>query len=712
MLLRSLTVSTDPKSCHHGGQLTSNTSSAKKRKLSQPDTSDNQPQTHGITLNLPTLPAIQHTQPSSPRRPLLPNSTNRFTSSPSPPVYIPHHLVVEGAGRGRSPTPELSSTAASSPSAAYAGLTLDSEGSEGMSGSDNVGVDDRMVQSADSSAQSGSVLPDRSSTSPTKRRATDMGRANTGNHCEDIKMGGSQSTNLTPMPATASTVTDATTPIQARSAQSPEARHKRDVSVDMLVYEQNDSSQTGSKTSATETLSDSTSSGTYMTPQSGISLSTSSKRVPEELDAYQRQAVVSADDLLPIDEQIKRVQDMAMVPMQAGQKGYVVSMRWLSRVLSRGSHDSGKDAYGKEAKEGPIGPVDNTGLNVVKDPLSGDFKDEAGEPYIPLRPGLQLSEDFEILPQEAWDLIIKWYGLAQGSPVITRYIHNTSTGAMENLQYEIHPPVFTILKLPDAHGTGTTVQALKDKEKDATPVKVLASRHETFQHFLKRVKAMAGIELKTKVRIWRILAGLGTGTSSGMITPAQSRSASPAPNVILPVDPGNRLVLDVHSFAALQVGSQREMLDAKDETANKNYNGHINLDIVGLRQDEVIVLEEQIGGPAGGEWVSDAVGKQLSKNIVPISVTKSGITTSQDKLKPGSITGSGRASPAPGNGGMMTRGRQQKTGKARGTVGLSNLGNTCYMNSALQCVRSAEELTQYFLSESFRSLQPLDCYKH
>lgn len=563
-----------------------------------------------------------------------------------------------------------------------------------MSGSDNVGGDDSVGQLADSNAQGGTNLPDRSSASASKRRASDMGRATTGVHGEDVEMGGSQTTDLPPVPSTAN-------PIQAGSARKPEARHNREVSVDMLAYEQDGFNHSSSKTSASETLSESTSSVSYITPQSGISLSSSSKGASQLLDASQGQAVVSACDLPPIDEQIKRVQELTMVPMQARQKGYVVSMKWLSRVLSRDSHDNGKDAFGKEAKEGPIGPVDNTGLNVVTDPLSGEFEDEAGEPYIPLRPGLQLSEDFEIVPQEAWDLIIKWYGLAQGSPVITRYVHNTSPGAMENLQYEIYPPVFTILKLPDSHATGTKAQTVKEKELNAVPVKVLASRHETFQHFLKRAKAMAGIELKTKVRIWRLLAGLGTGNASGMITPAQSRSASPAPNIIVPVDPGNRLVLDVHSFAALQVGSQREMLDARDETANENYNGHANLDLVGLRQDEAIVLEEQIGGPAGGEWVSDALGKQISKNNVSVSVTKGGITTAQDKLKPGSINSGGRVSPAPGSGGIMTRGRQQKTGKARGTVGLNNLGNTCYMNSALQCVRSVEELTQYFLSESF-----------
>jgi ubiquitin carboxyl-terminal hydrolase 4/11/15 len=36
-----------------------------------------------------------------------------------------------------------------------------------------------------------------------------------------------------------------------------------------------------------------------------------------------------------------------------------------------------------------------------------------------------------------------------------------------------------------------------------------------------------------------------------------------------------------------------------------------------------------------------------------------------------------------------------------GLTGLTNLGNTCFMNSALQCLSNTNELSQYFLSNIY-----------
>jgi ubiquitin C-terminal hydrolase len=44
----------------------------------------------------------------------------------------------------------------------------------------------------------------------------------------------------------------------------------------------------------------------------------------------------------------------------------------------------------------------------------------------------------------------------------------------------------------------------------------------------------------------------------------------------------------------------------------------------------------------------------------------------------------------------------QSPNSKMGVVGLSNLGNTCFMNTALQCVSSILEITNYFLKDYYK----------
>ncbi|KAL4933316.1 putative ubiquitin-specific protease UBP12 [Aspergillus undulatus] len=452
---------------------------------------------------------------------------------------------------------------------------------------------------------------------------------------------------------------------------------------------------TGSEDGSSGNDGNSASDNAYQTPSS---MSTYTAPVAGTQETTKTEASVSPEERPSYDDQVARVTCFMMQPLKEGQKGYVVSMSWLKRVLARSSTHA--DKMDKTALEGEIGQVDNSDLVLVTDPVNTGFKDERNGPFIPLRPGLQMGEDFEVIPQEGWDLIIQWYGLAEQSPAIVRYAHNTvPSGDSENIQYEINPPIYTLLKLSNPQG-GVTPASLREKNKP--PVKTLASRHTNFQTWLGRAKELVNVDTSCKVRVWRILGGLGSAAGSAAITPAASRSNSPAPFSPLVSNVGNSCNLDLNTFLSLSEGTQRESLSVKDQSANANYNGKMTLDLAGLGDGGVVVLEESV--PISGsntEWVSDLSSKTLSRLGVPTGNLK---TNKKNK----SPTASGRSSPAP-----ETVRKTRKDGKPRGNTGLSNLGNTCYMNSALQCVRSVEELTYYFLNDVYKKdLNPSNPLAH
>ncbi|KAH6668752.1 hypothetical protein B0J14DRAFT_566408 [Halenospora varia] len=394
----------------------------------------------------------------------------------------------------------------------------------------------------------------------------------------------------------------------------------------------------------------------------------------------------------PIDTQIKTVTTLIEAARQTAledeQKAYLISMRWLKRVQDRGSEAR---QHSKVELEGEIGPVDNSDI------IQQIITTADGNNFVQLKNGITEDQDFVFCPEDAWNLVVEWYGIMPGTIAIERFTHNTNpdkTG-LPNVVYELHPPVFTIHRLWSEH-SGIPIQQKLKASNPAAPVFVF-SRATRYYDFLKAIKEKAGIDLSKKVRIWRVPrllpASEPTQSVAGAATPPSSRPGTPGPapenRPREPQDSWTSLLLDTPSFVMLEKGNGRELVEKQDITADSKYNGSSDLQMTGLGDTQTVVIDEATSA-TGSHFVSNTVPSKGSKNL-------------SASLKPGvthSAPSSGRSSPTPS--GPMTRGRTQRSGRAIGTVGLSNLGNTCYMNSALQCVRSVEELTKYFLTGESR----------
>ena len=395
---------------------------------------------------------------------------------------------------------------------------------------------------------------------------------------------------------------------------------------------------------------------------------------------------MAAKDRPSIDEQVDMVYTEVMKPIEKeGQVGYVISKDWLSRVMARSSSAETYGPFDKAATNGEIGPIENQSIVAEGWSPATALIDEHQDIFIPLKADLAYGEDYQAVPEAAFTQIMAWYGMAAGQMPIKRYAHNTAPESeVELLQFEIYPPVFTIRKL---RNEGADIpQAVKDAQSSAPCV--VASRHEGYMSFLRRVKGLVSVPISTKVRLWRVLEAERAAAApkpavetNNMLSPPASREASPNPQ-----QAATKLLVPGNEFTAMTEGSHREMVDMVDHTTNNKYNGTITLGTLGLAADQVLIIEEQLS-KKDDEFLSDSTRK------------KNGLLAPHKSASASQPT-SGRSSPAPS--GIMTRGRARGQGKPKGTVGLTNLGNTCYMNSALQCIRSVEELTTYFLSPRWK----------
>ncbi|GAO13887.1 uncharacterized protein UV8b_03877 [Ustilaginoidea virens] len=398
-------------------------------------------------------------------------------------------------------------------------------------------------------------------------------------------------------------------------------------------------------------------------------------------DASGQEEPCMAQPQPPLLEQIKIIEMLlkafAEAPVREGTVAYLVSRTWVDKALAlRGGS---KSASAVAAEDVSLGPVDNS--DIVLEVI----QDSSAKPFVRLLPGLGL-EHFELFPEDAWNLVMDWYGIKEGQSPIVRTAVNTadSKHVTPNILFEFHPPVFYIHRAWSDISPIPIEQSLKAK--NPPPLVVARSSAAHAQTFLKEIKTLAGISLERKVRLFTVppTVTMLENDASSAPTPPDSPGGAPgrsAGRFIWPT-----MLVDRASIA--QVRDTKISVPLADHTTNDKFNGQTALRHYDLTTDQTLILDEAIGNAYVSNY-SRRVRKVVSSRLAVSSVSSK------------SNTNSNRSSPA--REGPMTRGQAQKKrlGKSAGVVGLHNLGNTCYMNSALQCVRSVEELTKYFLTESY-----------
>ncbi|KAF3926063.1 hypothetical protein ABW20_dc0109213 [Dactylellina cionopaga] len=396
---------------------------------------------------------------------------------------------------------------------------------------------------------------------------------------------------------------------------------------------------------------------------------------PAAAEAAAIPGITTSGEAETMDDVIERIRAMSDDMPVEGKKYYVIDARWWRRFLSEESDfEPSKDDDFDITQ--PVPPLDTSGL------IDRIEKLPNGKTFPVLKASLQMILDFDIVPQQVWEELVKRYGVNEKSPTLVREAVNTADrdANQKNIIVDLNPPIYTIYLLAPSANTASFTQ-LKEAAQNKLPKKIMTGKIARFQELLLDIKTELGLESRDKIRLWRFKE------SETAKAPATAK-------------------IDINTFLSYEYGTDREPIDLPDSTKQLllgQYNGTMTLIEAGISEEKYLIVEVE----EEGEWPSERVSKALHLNgagNIPVRVTKgTQVTQSISSAKQaagnskarGPVTRStASSSPAP----MVPRNvMTRRDGRAAGAVGFSNLGNTCYMNSALQCIKSVEELSRYFI---------------
>ncbi|KAJ7574396.1 hypothetical protein C8J56DRAFT_979520 [Mycena floridula] len=266
---------------------------------------------------------------------------------------------------------------------------------------------------------------------------------------------------------------------------------------------------------------------------------------------------------------------------------------------------------------------------------------------------IDLLEDVEMrfIPEEAWNHLVAWYGKPPHPLPRRTYRQGLNHDQSPIVALELHPPQIMVLKLT------------KNKDSIAPPSRqsITLSCQDTIKTLRERLAAAVNPEpqFQNVFRVWSVEA------------------------------PGDEF--DQSNFPLSDLAScSPKLLEDSDKTLEDEQ--------IGTGSTFVVEFQEE------GQWIADEAailqpgplfkpGTGFFQQFKNTSTTSTSLTNYFSSPKTFSALTNGRSGPS-NTSNLKTL--------HPGTLGLGNMGNTCFMNSALQCLAHSQELSDYFLTGVFK----------